>query len=77
LSSGRNGTLIFSKQRVSTLAIAMAEKITQSLNEPSDALAHRRLSDREFEVFHQLVSRKAIAEIGQDMCLSVKTVSTL
>jgi len=37
---------------------------------------HGRLSDREFEVFKMLASGKTVSEIGQQMSLSVKTVST-
>lgn len=37
---------------------------------------HRSLSDREFEVLKLIASGKAITEIGEELCLSVKTVST-
>lgn len=39
-------------------------------------LVHEKLSDREFQVFHMLVSGKPLKEIGEKLFLSVKTVST-
>jgi len=41
-----------------------------------DAASHTLLSDREFEVFRQLVDGKGITEIADRLNLSVKTVST-
>lgn len=40
------------------------------------ALAHRALSDREFEVFRMLVAGTSITQIAEALHLSVKTVST-
>ena len=37
---------------------------------------HRRLSDREFQVFRELASGKSVSQISADLNLSVKTVST-
>ncbi len=42
----------------------------------SDALPHRSLSDREFEVFRMLVGGTTITDIADALHLSVKTVST-
>ena len=39
-------------------------------------LPHRRLSDREYQVFRLLASGKTIGEISELLSLSVKTVST-
>ena len=33
------------------VSLSMAERLAQSLNEPTDMLPHQRLSDREFDVF--------------------------
>lgn len=41
-----------------------------------DAAPHTLLSDREFEVFRQLVDGKGVSEIADRLNLSVKTVST-
>ena len=42
---------------------------------PSDE-PHKLLSDREFEVLRLIASGNAITEIGEKLCLSVKTIST-
>jgi len=41
-----------------------------------DAPPHTRLSDREFEVFRQIVEGRGLTEIAERLKLSVKTVST-
>ena len=42
----------------------------------SDAPPHTSLSDREFEVFRQLVAGRSITEIAEGLHVSVKTIST-
>lgn len=42
----------------------------------SEPLPHKRLSDREFQVLCMLAAGKAIGEIADELCVSVKTVST-
>ena len=58
------------------VSLAMAERFAQNLNEPTDALPHHRLSDREFDVFRRIVSGQSITEIAHELCVSVKTIST-
>jgi DNA-binding NarL/FixJ family response regulator len=58
------------------VSLSMAERLALSLNEPTDMLPHERLSDRELHVFGRLVAGCAISKIADEMCLSVKTVST-
>ena len=58
------------------VSTAMAERIALSLNEPTDMLPHQRLSDRELHVFRRLVAGCAVSRIAEELCLSVKTVST-
>ena len=58
------------------VSLAMAERFAQALNEPADALPHQRLSDREFEVFRRIVAGQSITEIANELCVSVKTIST-
>ncbi|KWK51275.1 LuxR family transcriptional regulator [Burkholderia stagnalis] len=58
------------------VSLAMAEQFAQSLNEPADMLPHQRLSDREFDVFRRVASGQSISLIAQELCVSVKTVST-
>lgn len=54
------------------VAELLAEYVeTKIVGEP-----HKSLSDREFEVFKMLASGKTVGQIGDDMHLSVKTIST-
>lgn len=55
---------------------ALAEKLMSSLNEPADKKPHEKLSDREYQVLLQLASGKSVKEIGAELSLSVKTIST-
>lgn len=54
----------------------IAEKLAIGLMPTSDALPHTLLSDREYQIFLMLVSGKGITEIGDELHVSVKTVST-
>jgi DNA-binding NarL/FixJ family response regulator len=58
------------------VSLAMAERLAQSLNEPTDMLPHQRLSDREFDVFRRIAAGQTITEIAHELCVSAKTVST-
>ncbi len=58
------------------VSLSMAESLAQSLNEPTDKLAHQRLSDREFEVFRRIAAGQTFSEIAHELCVSTKTVST-
>jgi len=42
----------------------------------SDQPLHRRLSEREFQIFCKLATGRAVSSIADELCLSVKTVST-
>src|SRR5262245_41849297 len=53
-----------------------AERLALNFNRPADAPPHTLLSDREFQVFQLIASGKSITEIGKQLALSVKTVST-
>jgi two-component system, NarL family, invasion response regulator UvrY len=55
---------------------ALAEQLAASMDMRSVAPAHEALSDREFEVFRFLASGKTVSEIAEQLCLSVKTIST-
>jgi DNA-binding NarL/FixJ family response regulator len=55
--------------------------VTQSITDKladnfSDKLPHELLSDREYEVFAMIAVGKTITDIGDELSLSVKTVST-
>jgi DNA-binding NarL/FixJ family response regulator len=58
------------------VSLSMAERLAQSLNEPTDMLPHQRLSDREFDVFRRIAAGQTISEIANQLCVSAKTVST-
>ncbi len=55
---------------------SVAEQLALNLMPKSEDLPHKRLSDREFEVFQQLVSGASVTEIATLLHLSAKTVST-
>ena len=42
----------------------------------ADKPLHAVLSDREFQIFGKLAAGHGVSEIGRELCLSVKTVST-
>ena len=58
------------------VSLSKAERLAQSHNEPADDLPHRRLSDREFEVFRRIAAGETITQIAQALSVSAKTVST-
>ena len=55
---------------------AAAEQFAIGVMGNPGELAHRALSDREFEVFRMLVTGSSITDIAQSLHLSVKTIST-
>jgi two-component system, NarL family, invasion response regulator UvrY len=66
-------TMIAGRRYVSARAQElMLEEVTGAGTE----LPHKRLSDREYQVFRLLASGKTIGEISEILALSVKTVST-
>lgn len=55
---------------------ALAEKLMSNLSEPAEKNPHEILSDREYQVLLQLAAGKSVKEIGAELSLSVKTIST-
>jgi DNA-binding NarL/FixJ family response regulator len=55
---------------------SMAEKLAAVVGSDYDVQPHERLSDREFQVLCMIANGKRLKEIGEELCLSVKTVST-
>jgi len=53
-----------------------AELLARDYGRPADAAPHTLLSDREFQVFRLIISGKSVTAIGEELALSVKTVST-
>lgn len=58
------------------ISMEVAEQLALDIMTPEKELPHKQLSNREFEIFNLLASDKSITEIGAQLHLSVKTVST-
>jgi two-component system invasion response regulator UvrY len=54
----------------------IAELLVTDLNSDNDRPLHGRLSEREFQVFYKIAAGRSVSAIGDELCLSVKTVST-
>jgi two-component system, NarL family, invasion response regulator UvrY len=54
---------------------SLAELLVLDLDR-ADKPLHAMLSDREFQIFGKLAAGQGVSEIGRELCLSVKTVST-
>jgi len=55
---------------------ALAEKLALGLDANLKAAHHEELSDREFQVLKMIASGKEVAEIAEELFISVKTVRT-
>jgi DNA-binding NarL/FixJ family response regulator len=55
---------------------SLAEKLAFSLDADTQRPPHESLSDREFQVMCMIASGKTVGEIADELCLSVKTIST-
>ncbi|MEO8125829.1 MAG: response regulator transcription factor [Bryobacteraceae bacterium] len=54
----------------------LADLLVTELDQNSDQPVHSRLSEREFQIFCKLAAGRTATEIGKELFLSVKTVST-
>ena len=54
----------------------LAEKLADYLESDQQGPPHENLSDREYQVMILLASGKTVSEIGEQLVLSVKTIST-
>jgi DNA-binding NarL/FixJ family response regulator len=54
---------------------AVAEQLANAIDEDLDKLPHEKLSDREYQTLVMISSGKTLTEIGEELNLSVKTVS--
>lgn len=72
--------LIIAIRKVSTgekyISQSLAANIALQLDEDTDRPKHGTLSNREFEVMIKVVNGKSLQEIGDELFISVKTVST-
>ena len=66
-------TVLQGKRYVSS---ALAEILVSDLDGDVDQPLHARLSEREFQIFCKLAAGRAVSDIANELCLSVKTVST-
>jgi len=55
---------------------ALAEQIAFALDTDAQRLPHESLSDREYQVLGLIASGKSVSKIGEELALSVKTIST-
>ncbi len=55
---------------------ALAEKLAQHMAAPPIEAPHKKLSNREYLVMTMLAAGKTLTEIGKNLALSIKTIST-
>jgi DNA-binding NarL/FixJ family response regulator len=55
---------------------SLAEHIASGFDHSGERLPHEELSDREFQILRMLASGRTVTEIGTELALSAKTVST-
>lgn len=58
------------------ITASLADRLAEEIGEPSEKMPHERLSDREYQVMCLIASGKTVKEIGAELNLSVKTIST-
>lgn len=58
------------------ISATLAEQLVADVDSASDGPIHSKLSEREFQIFFKLASGDSVSEIANELCLSVKTVST-
>jgi len=55
---------------------SQAEKLAGELEVDPQKLPHERLSNREYQVMLMLAQGRSVSDIAEELCLSVKTIST-
>jgi two-component system invasion response regulator UvrY len=55
---------------------ALAEKLALGVKNDLTRTPHETLSDREYDVMFHIASGKTVTEIGEELSLSAKTIST-
>ncbi len=58
------------------ISASLAERMASYLDTDIQKAPHERLSDREFLVLRMIASGKTVGQIGRELFLSVKTIST-
>jgi len=56
------------------ISLSLAEKLAFSFENDTAPPAHKKLSDREFQVTRMIASGKTVKKIAEEMCLSKKTI---
>ncbi|HPC02948.1 MAG TPA: response regulator transcription factor [Syntrophales bacterium] len=58
------------------VSATLGERLTEFLGSDMTRPPHELLSDREYQVMLMIASGKTVSSIAEDLCLSVKTIST-
>lgn len=58
------------------VSAALAERLARDLRAPEDKAPHEILSDQEHQIMRLIAAGKSVKEIGFELSLSVKTIST-
>lgn len=59
------------------ITASLADRLAEEVGEAwAEEMPHERLSDREYQVMCMIASGKTVKEIGRELNLSVKTIST-
>jgi len=58
------------------VSAALAELLATLTEADIEKLPHERLSEREFQIMRMIAQGKSVSEIGNELSLSIKTVST-
>jgi DNA-binding NarL/FixJ family response regulator len=77
---GDSDMLLPAMRRVASGGAFVSDKVAQLLatdvSKGGDCPAHTLLSDREYGIFSRIVRGASLTEIADELCLSIKTVST-
>ena len=58
------------------VSASLAELLVNDLDVDAQQPIHAQLSEREFQIFCKIAVGKSVSDIAEELCLSVKTVST-
>jgi DNA-binding NarL/FixJ family response regulator len=58
------------------VSASLAELLVNDLDVDAQQPIHSQLSEREFQIFCKIAVGKSVSDIAEELCLSVKTVST-
>jgi DNA-binding NarL/FixJ family response regulator len=77
---GDSDMLLPAMRRVAAGGAFVSDKVAQLLatdvSRSADCLPHTLLSDREYGIFNRIVRGASLTDIADELCLSIKTVST-